>query len=139
MLKNDFFKLNCNAGGWSLWRPKTLKSLLWETVTLNRVHIFRCYPLFLFYIFYRNHFFWTIMLFFYSKKSFHWTLFVTKNEMLLRNFNKNALIKLIEGYSTKKYKKTSEYGKLTVVFIETTCQCEQDLTHLARKLNKTIS
>ena len=35
------FSLNSHASGWSLWRPKAVKSILWETVSLIRLHFFR--------------------------------------------------------------------------------------------------
>ena len=53
----DFFRapllVNFHTSGWSLWRLKPVKSILLETVLLNRVHIFRYYPQFHFYTFYR--------------------------------------------------------------------------------------
>ena len=32
--------INFHVDGWSLWRPLALKSISWETVLLNRQHIF---------------------------------------------------------------------------------------------------
>ena len=38
------FLINTHAGGLSLWRPEAGNSNLWETVWLNRLHIFHNYP-----------------------------------------------------------------------------------------------
>ena len=42
LIRTSFSKVsfNSNAGGWSRWTPKAVKSILWETVLLKRLHIF---------------------------------------------------------------------------------------------------
>ena len=49
--------INSHAGEWSRWRPKAVKSILWETVSLKR-HILSYYPQFHFNIIYTNENFW---------------------------------------------------------------------------------
>ena len=48
------FSLNFRDGGWSLLRLSGVKSTLWETLSLNRLHIFLYHPKFHFYTFHLN-------------------------------------------------------------------------------------
>ena len=54
-------QFNYHTGGMSLWKPKAVKSIFREILSLNRHHFLRFYPQFHFNTFYSNHYFWKII------------------------------------------------------------------------------
>ena len=64
----NFVYYNTHASGWSLWSPSVIKSILWATVSLNRLLIFCYYPFILTPI---------IEIKIFEKKSMPWKNFIS--------------------------------------------------------------